>query len=181
MDPGAPGGGKPAVPPTLSQPGEKPTNEELNARIHEVAAMLGAGLQRKEILRYATTKGGWNLARGTIDRYIRRAKDQLAKAGREKQDYILAIAKYRLDEIYARAMVDKDYDAAIEAVTRLCRLFGLPIDPPAAKGLRGAEPGDDELPPGRIAILVAPERSKSREAWEQDARAEMQPKLITGS
>lgn len=149
----------------ISQAGEKPTNEELNARIHEVADLLAKGATRREICRYVQTKTTWGITIDTIDRYIKRAAALLARTARPRADYVLSLAAYRFNELYTRALVDKNYTEAREAVRDLCRLYGLPIDGVVNHG----DPDDEQ--DRRIAILVGPNRlpntPEGRAEWER--------------
>lgn len=167
--------------PQISQAHERPTHDELKERIYDIAALLGQGASRKEIIRYVRTKTAWGVSIPTIDRYLAKAEKLMAGAARKKEDYILAVAAYRFNELYARSLLAGNFTEAREAVRDLCRLYGLPIDGQTGQG----DPDDDYNKP--IAILVGPERlpntDEGRKEWErrvqqgQANRANPQPSI----
>lgn len=64
----------------------------------------------------------------TVDYYIAKAKEKIAEDGRElsKQgEYVLGAQYARVLDVYARALSDKKYHAALRAIEIVNRMFGL--------------------------------------------------------
>lgn len=82
------------------------------------------GATRRQMLKYAY-ENHWDLSETSIDAYIRKAKAKARSAAKYKEEVELGKAILRYDELYRRAMTEKDLRVARLIVGDMVTLMGL--------------------------------------------------------
>jgi len=82
------------------------------------------GATRRQMLKYAY-ENHWDLSETSIDAYIRKAKAKARSAAKYKEEVELGRAILRYDELYRRAMTEKDLRVARLIVGDMVTLMGL--------------------------------------------------------
>lgn len=82
------------------------------------------GATRRQMLKYAY-ENHWGLSETSIDAYIRKAKAKARAAAKYKEEIELGKAILRYDELYRRAMTEKDLRVARLIVGDMVTLMGL--------------------------------------------------------
>lgn len=82
------------------------------------------GATRRQMLQYAY-ENHWDLSETSVDAYIKKAKAKARAAAKFKEDVELGKAVLRYDELYRRAMTEKDLRVARLIVGDMVTLMGL--------------------------------------------------------
>lgn len=92
--------------------------------ISDVYRLLLAGARRREIIAYANYEN-WGTAPRTIDRYIARAKTEIADVTEEERRSALGMALKRLDMLYNKSLNINDYKTCLAILKETNNLHGL--------------------------------------------------------
>lgn len=118
--------------------GPRITAAEMERRVEVILGMLATGSRRTHILEFALGKTDWDVTRGTVDTYIKRATGRIREQGKRRARERIAEGVAGMREIMRLARNAGDYRAAILAQKEIDRLHGLgvegqrkaPSDPP---------------------------------------------------
>ena len=101
----------------------KSTRAEVELRIREICKLLIKGSSREEIVQYSSTN--WGVSERQADKYLKGAKQVIAKSVQKSIDYDFAKAVSRYEELYRVCMEKKDYKTALSVNKELSSLQGL--------------------------------------------------------
>lgn len=101
----------------------KSSKHIIKERIKEVSIMLINGFSREEILQ--NTSNLWNVSDRQIDTYIAKARDLIENSIKRKIEYDFAKAVRRYEDLYNKALENKDYKLAVSINKELTNLQGL--------------------------------------------------------
>ena len=101
----------------------KSTKAEVERRVSLVAGMLVEGRSRSQICAYALEN--WGVSDSQTDRYAVRARELIRDECREDFAYECALARRRLDDLYARSLDAGDLRTALSVVRETVELEGL--------------------------------------------------------
>ncbi len=105
--------------PSIRLSPEKRTEHE-----NDIYTLYINGATRRQMLKYAY-ENQWALSETSIDAYIKKAKAKARAAAKFKEDVELGKAILRYDELYRRAMTEKDLRVARLIVGDMVTLMGL--------------------------------------------------------
>ncbi len=96
----------------------------MEQRITEIYKLLLLGAGRSDILQHASKKQ-WDVENRTVDEYISRATSLLKKKSEIDRDYMLNMARERLQMLYMRALSVQDLKTALAVQKEINTLEGL--------------------------------------------------------
>lgn len=102
---------------------EKSSKHTVNQRINEVVDMLIEGRNRFKIIQYGSTQ--WNIGERQIDKYIAKARDIIQMDVKKNIEYDYAKAIRRYEELYNKAIENKDYRLALSINKEISTIQGL--------------------------------------------------------
>jgi len=112
------------------------TNGEIELRVAKVVELLAAGVNRASVIRFAAEKTDWRVSDRTIDKYLQRAHEAIAKQAGVEREFVIGKALTRLDDLYRKAFAIQDYKTCLAVMKEHNRLMGLgniPLLPPAER------------------------------------------------
>ncbi len=96
-------------------------------RIDEVYRLLLCGARRREIIKYANHEG-WGASSRTIDKYIAKAKEELASVSEGERREAFGVALKRLDTLLYKSMMINDFKTALAVIKEFNHLHGLGLE-----------------------------------------------------
>lgn len=87
--------------------------------------MLLRGYTTSDIVHYAAEKTDWNVSRRTVEEYIRRAREDVARISDEEKEAALGSSLKRLDMLYRKALKKDDLKTALAIQKEINELFHL--------------------------------------------------------
>lgn len=99
-------------------------NATVQRRVDTVANLILHGESTSKIRRNASIRR-WNMDARTIDRYIAKAREQIAERGEFDKVHQFGLAIARLEQLYGMAVQQKDVSGARGVVKELCQLYGI--------------------------------------------------------
>lgn len=101
----------------------KSTAAEVAARVDTVMTHLLRGKGRPFIMQFAADT--WSVSERTTDEYIARATKLIEEITQPRKEYEFALVRQRLEELYDKALADKNYNAALGALKQVAEMTGI--------------------------------------------------------
>jgi hypothetical protein len=97
---------------------------EYDKRVNKIYELLNYGFTRHQILEYVGKKTDWNIKRSQIDYYIAEAKEIRKEYAKQTQEEFLEESKARLDDIYMKAMSEKNLAECRQVILTKNKVLG---------------------------------------------------------
>ena len=94
-------------------------------RVNVIIDLILAGNERFQILQFTKNEKDWGVCDASIDSYIAKARTLLRKVAEINAEEELGKAKRRLEDLYGRSLVIKDYKACLAVQREIDALLGL--------------------------------------------------------
>jgi hypothetical protein len=101
----------------------KSTKAEVATRVDTVMTHLLRAKGRPFIIQYAADT--WSVSERTADEYIARATKLIEQITQPRKEYEFALVRQRLEELYDKALGDKNYNAALGALKQVAEMTGI--------------------------------------------------------
>ena len=101
----------------------KSTAAEVAARVDTVMTHLLRAKNRPFIIQYAADT--WSVSERTADGYIARATALIEGITKPRKEYEFALVRQRLEDLYGKALADRNYNAALGALKQVAEMTGI--------------------------------------------------------
>ncbi|MDR0228744.1 MAG: hypothetical protein LBI72_06750 [Flavobacteriaceae bacterium] len=102
---------------------EKADKNTVQQRLGQIGTLLINGEKRENIVLYSSEK--WSIGERQVDKYIARAKGLIEKSIKKSIEYDYAKAIRRYEDLYSKAIEEKDYRLAVSINKEITTLQGL--------------------------------------------------------
>ncbi len=97
---------------------------ELEKRINKVYEHLINGWTRHDILQYISKNKDWNVCDRQVDGYIAKANKRIKEVAKETRDEFIEKAKNRFQDIYKKAMSEKELNTCLRTIEMENKILG---------------------------------------------------------
>lgn len=103
----------------------KPTKAETNKRMSIIQELVLQCWPRRTICQYVSQKTDWNVTDRSIDRYVKKVREEIKQSSAWDKDLEVGKALRQLDDLYRRCMKISDYKTALQVLRQRTELLQL--------------------------------------------------------